>query len=205
MAWESYVYQYGVMLAVFILGMVLCWKQGDVGFSSGRRRRNLLLLVGGMLFFMVLQGFLQFMGPKNPDQVHSTPMDRFFVRVFIPEGPPRETEAGWKQAMTIEGTWFHCPSGQRQTAYRMQQDIDSGPPGEAFAKMCPIFHAPLTDWHDELLDHFTEHGFCFSEVKPKDCLPACREYEPDRVEACQEACAQRCNAQYLKIFRGKVD
>lgn len=56
---DSYVYQYSVGGIVFAVGMYFAVRQGYVGFS-GRSLCNLLLMCGGLMFFMVLQGYLQY-------------------------------------------------------------------------------------------------------------------------------------------------
>jgi len=60
-----YLYQYGVGGLLFGIGLLYLWRQGDVGLS-GRGLRNLLILVGGLAFFMLLQGYLQFVATGDP-------------------------------------------------------------------------------------------------------------------------------------------
>jgi SSS family solute:Na+ symporter len=55
----AYLYSYLVGGAVFAVGLAYAAKQGYIGFS-GRRLRNLLLSLGVLLFFALLQGWLQF-------------------------------------------------------------------------------------------------------------------------------------------------
>ncbi len=205
MAWQSFVYQYGVMAVVFCFGLVLCWRQGDIGISSSRRRRNLLLLVGGFVFFMTLQGIFQFAGPPTPAQARGTIQDRFFVRYFTPLGEAVEKDAGWKMPMAVEGAWFYGTSAARQSVYRLEQEIDSGPPGDRFQKICPVFGVPLTDWHPEELAAFEERGFRFAPVTRTDCGPACQSYEPDHLETCITACIGECAGHRLLVFRGRVE
>lgn len=205
MAWQSFVYQYAVMFVVFSLGIGLCWRQGEVGFATSRRRRNLLLLVGGFLFFMGLQGLFQFGGPPRPAQARGTIQDRFFVRYFSPLGEAVEKEGGWKMPMAVEGVWFYGTSAARHRVYRLEQDIDSGPGGSRFAKVCPVFDVPLTDWHPEELATFVERGFRFAAVALRDCLPACKLYESETVEACQAACVKECASHRMLIFRGRAE
>jgi hypothetical protein len=54
----SYLYQYLVGGAVFVLGIVLAWRTGQVGTAKGKPRRRLVVLIGGFLFFAALQGLL---------------------------------------------------------------------------------------------------------------------------------------------------
>ena len=49
--------------AVFAIGMIYAWRQGDVGFGDVRQRRNLYTMVGGYLLFAVVHGFFQFIAP----------------------------------------------------------------------------------------------------------------------------------------------
>ncbi len=204
MAWQSYVYQYGVMLVLFLVGLVLAWRQGEVGFGGKRQRRNLLLLVGGMVFFMLLQGALQFGAPPRPVQAPGTIQDRFFVRTFEPVGEPREVDGMWKLRMVVEGAWYFGPTGQKETAYRLEQEVDSGEPGRRFQKICPIFGGPVTDWHPDELEPFVERGYRFSEAKEEDCLPACERFEPEGVGECQAACVRRCASHRVLLFRGRA-
>lgn len=199
MAWLPYVYQYGIMLLLFSIGLVLCWKQGDVGISSKRKRRNLGLLVGGMAFFMVLQGYLQLFTPPIPADVPGTDQDRFFARIFQPQGGPVEKDGLWKQPMRIRGVWFHGPTGKMSQVYDLTQDIDSGEPGHRFEKVCPAFGAALTDWHAELLEHFIQYGFTFAQVTENDCRPPCELYDPDNLDTCIAACLKECEAQFMKL------
>jgi solute:Na+ symporter, SSS family len=68
---ETFVYQYTVGGAVFVVGLWYGWRQGYLGWH-GRPARNLLLLVAGLGFFIGLQGILQFApmseAPKQPYQ-----------------------------------------------------------------------------------------------------------------------------------------
>jgi SSS family solute:Na+ symporter len=55
----AYLYSYLVGGVVFAIGLGYAAKQGYVGFS-GRKLRNLLMSLGVLLFFALLQGWLQF-------------------------------------------------------------------------------------------------------------------------------------------------
>ena len=55
---DSYLYQYLVGGAVFMAGLAVAWRTGQVGLGPGRPRRRLVVLVGGLLYFAVLQGLL---------------------------------------------------------------------------------------------------------------------------------------------------
>lgn len=61
---RCFVFQYVVFAVVIGLGLVLLWRQGDVGLSSPRRRRNLALIGGGYFVFLFLHGFLQFVASR---------------------------------------------------------------------------------------------------------------------------------------------
>lgn len=56
---DPFIYQYSIGGIVFATGLVLAAKQGYLGVSA-QGLRNLLIMLGGMLFFMVLQGYLQY-------------------------------------------------------------------------------------------------------------------------------------------------
>ncbi|MFH0946332.1 MAG: hypothetical protein V2A76_14120, partial [Planctomycetota bacterium] len=56
---DPYLYQYGVGLVIFLLGLLVGVRNGYIGLS-GPGLRNLLIMVGGLLFFMVIQGYLQY-------------------------------------------------------------------------------------------------------------------------------------------------
>ena len=60
---DPYIYQYAVGGVVFVVGLYFAARQGYIGFS-GRGLRNLLVMLGGLMFFMVLQGYLQY-APMN--------------------------------------------------------------------------------------------------------------------------------------------
>lgn len=56
---KAYLYSYLVGGTVFAVGLAYAARQGYVGFS-GRKLRNLLISLGVLLFFALLQGWLQF-------------------------------------------------------------------------------------------------------------------------------------------------
>ena len=55
-----YLFYYIGMGLIFLLGMVYCAKQKDIGFSSKAKIKNLFWLIGGLVFYMVLHGVFQF-------------------------------------------------------------------------------------------------------------------------------------------------
>lgn len=55
-----FLYQYIVLGAIFVVGLLYTVAQGDVGLTRGRRRRNLVMLVGGLAVYMAIHGFFQF-------------------------------------------------------------------------------------------------------------------------------------------------
>ena len=63
MRWLPYVYQYGFMWTLFIIGIVLAVKSGQLRLNTKQGKRYLFLLVGGLIGYMALQGFLQFIAP----------------------------------------------------------------------------------------------------------------------------------------------
>jgi hypothetical protein len=56
----NFIIYFGIMGAIFIVGMILAWRQKYVGFSEPRQRRHLAWMLGGILFYVVLLGLLQF-------------------------------------------------------------------------------------------------------------------------------------------------
>ncbi|MFH1811687.1 MAG: sodium/solute symporter [Pseudomonadota bacterium] len=66
MGWLPYVYQYGIGGLLLLVGLLYAWRQGDVGLR-GRGLRNLVLVLGGLAFFMLLQGYLQFVATRDPE------------------------------------------------------------------------------------------------------------------------------------------
>lgn len=55
-----YLYLYLVMGAIFFVGLIYAYRQGDVGLKSRRTRRNAAVLVGGFVLYAVGHGFFQF-------------------------------------------------------------------------------------------------------------------------------------------------
>jgi hypothetical protein len=58
-----YLYLYVGFGAVFWIGMIYAWRQGDVGWSDPRQRRNLMTLTGGFFLYAAIHGFFQFVAP----------------------------------------------------------------------------------------------------------------------------------------------
>ena len=56
----NYIIYFGVLGTIFLLGMIMAWRQGDVGLESREGRLNLLWMVGGLVFYAVLIGGIQF-------------------------------------------------------------------------------------------------------------------------------------------------
>ena len=59
---DPFIYNFICGGAVFVFGMVLAWRQGSIGLSSGGFR-NLCLALGVFGFYFVLQAFLQYEAP----------------------------------------------------------------------------------------------------------------------------------------------
>lgn len=62
-ALSAYLMQYVGLGLVFLLGIVVAVRAGDLGLRTPHQRRWLLVLVGGYLWYAVLHGFFQFVGP----------------------------------------------------------------------------------------------------------------------------------------------
>lgn len=56
----NYIIFFGVLGTIFLLGMIMAWRQGDVGLESRESRLNLLWMLGGLVFYAVLIGGIQF-------------------------------------------------------------------------------------------------------------------------------------------------
>ena len=63
MLWLPYVYQYSIMLILFVVGIVIAVRSGQLRLDTKRGKRYLLILTGGFIGYMVLQGFMQFIAP----------------------------------------------------------------------------------------------------------------------------------------------
>ena len=59
---DSYLYQYLVGGLVFVIGIVVAWRAGELGLRPKRLRRRLLVLLAGFFFFALLQGILLIWG-----------------------------------------------------------------------------------------------------------------------------------------------
>ena len=68
---DAFVYQYAVGLVFFLAGLTVAVRHGYVGLA-GQGLRNLLLLCGVLLFFFVLQGYLQYAPMKVAEPVPYT-------------------------------------------------------------------------------------------------------------------------------------
>ncbi|MDF1738579.1 MAG: sodium:solute symporter family protein [Verrucomicrobiales bacterium] len=104
---DPFVYQYSVGGLVFVVGLYFAGRQGYIGLS-GRGFRNLLLMLGGMMFFMVLQGYLQYApmseleavpytGGERAEKSIGKPIDFGIMGIYI-------------VMILLIGTWF----GRRQ-------------------------------------------------------------------------------------------
>ena len=59
----AYLIQYVGLGAVFFFGLWVAYRQGDIGLKTPRQRLWLGILGGGYVFYAVLHGFFQFVGP----------------------------------------------------------------------------------------------------------------------------------------------
>ena len=55
-----FLFLYLGMGAIFVVGLIYAYRQGDVGWKGRRQRGNLLILVGGLAVYMVLHALFQF-------------------------------------------------------------------------------------------------------------------------------------------------
>lgn len=65
---DGFIYQYTVGGVVFGAGLYFAARQGYIGLS-GRRLVNLLILLVGLMFFMALQGYLQYAPMETAPEV----------------------------------------------------------------------------------------------------------------------------------------
>lgn len=74
---DPYLYQYSIGGTIFLVGLWYAWRQGYVGFS-GTALRNLLLCLGGLVFFMLIQGYMQYApmttAPSQPYRGNPVPV-----------------------------------------------------------------------------------------------------------------------------------
>ena len=107
---DPYLYQYSIGGIVFGVGIFFGFRQGMLGFE-GRSLKNLMAMVLGLLFFMGLQGWLQYgdmtvapqkpySGAGLPEGVKGQPIDYAIMVAYF-------------AAMLIIGTWFG--RGQQST------------------------------------------------------------------------------------------
>ena len=64
MDWLPFVYQYSIMSVFFVLGFVLAARNGEIRWYLKADRWTTWILVGGFLYYMALQGFMQFVLPR---------------------------------------------------------------------------------------------------------------------------------------------
>ncbi|MCD6500350.1 MAG: hypothetical protein J7M25_18795 [Deltaproteobacteria bacterium] len=57
---EDFVIYFVVMGFVFLLGMIMAYRQGDVGLGTKKKRFNLAWMLAGLLFYALLIGVFQF-------------------------------------------------------------------------------------------------------------------------------------------------
>ena len=117
---DPFAYNYLVGGMVFVVGLIIAWRMGAVGFS-GAGARWLLLSIGVFAFFFCTQGFLQFIAPEMPvakageyagtDQAEAGPTAEGESR-----GRPIDYAImlGYFLLILIIGTWF----GRRQQSTR---------------------------------------------------------------------------------------
>lgn len=108
MPWAPFVYAYTVGGIVYTIGLVFAWRQGYIG-RSGRGLRNLLLCACVPLFFLTLQGYLQFA------PMRTAPADTYAGGAEsvtrTPGGTRGETidyviMAAYFALILVVGTWF---------------------------------------------------------------------------------------------------
>jgi SSS family solute:Na+ symporter len=104
---DPFVYQYSVGGLVFVAGLYIAGRQGYIGLS-GRGFRNLLLMLGGMMFFMVLQGYLQYAPMSESEAIPYTGEER--VEKTIGKPIDFGIMAVYIIMILLIGTWF----GRRQ-------------------------------------------------------------------------------------------
>ncbi len=63
MRWLPFVYQYAIEIIVFTWGIVLAIKSNNLNIKTSYGKKYTFILIGGLLFFMILQAFLQFVAP----------------------------------------------------------------------------------------------------------------------------------------------
>ncbi|MCP4591263.1 MAG: sodium/solute symporter, partial [bacterium] len=90
---DAFIYQYVIGGIIFVIGLIYAAKQGYVGLHGGGLR-NLLIMFGGLLFFMALQGYLQYApmteaapiahdGDSEPRTTLGAPIDYAIMVVYF--------------------------------------------------------------------------------------------------------------------------
>ncbi len=64
MRWPQFIYYYVIVLSVFVLGLRLVIKSKNLNLKTAYGKKYLFILCGGLLFFILLQGFMQFVAPN---------------------------------------------------------------------------------------------------------------------------------------------
>ena len=107
LAMDALVYQYVVGGVVFVVGLIYAARQGYVSLS-GRGLRNLLLLVGGLLFYVALQGYLQYAPMQEAEPVANAAHEE--PKRTLGTGVDYGIMVAYFLAILAVGTWF----GRRQ-------------------------------------------------------------------------------------------
>ncbi len=104
---DPYLYQYGVGGIVFGVGLYFAVRQGFVGLS-GRGLRNLVILLGVLIFFMVIQGYLQYapMAEARPVPFAGDAPDEGSSRTSIGTAVDYAVIAVYMIAILVIGTAF---------------------------------------------------------------------------------------------------
>lgn len=100
---DPYLYQYGVGGLVFVLGLVVAWRQGYVSLH-GQGARNLAICLAGLFAFAILQGWLQY---ADMEESAAVPYQGGWTRSeTIGTGLDYGIMIGYFVAMLLIGTWF---------------------------------------------------------------------------------------------------
>ena len=100
----SFLYQYIGGGFLFSLGLYFGWRGGYVGLRSPAQRMNLFLCLGGLALLFVLQGYLQFVAPNEPQSVTrvSEPLAKKSVGTSLDYG----VMIAYFLVILAIGTWF---------------------------------------------------------------------------------------------------
>ena len=104
---DPYLYQYGIGGLVFLVGLIYAARQGYVGLS-GRGLRALIVMLAGLMFFMAIQGYLQYapMTEADPQSFDGEAQAAGASRTTIGQPVDYLVMIIYMIMILVIGTWF---------------------------------------------------------------------------------------------------